>query len=458
MAGWGIGVGLASCWLEIQSVKLICDAGMIKSTEKQFQSQPIAQPARAFDPPEPRVSVIIPNYNHGQYVGQAILSVLNQNYNDYEIIVVDDGSTDNSREVVGQFKDRVRYIWQENQGLSAARNTGIRAAQGEYIGLLDADDMYEPDFFSRLVTILETNPDAGAVHCGYRFVDHSNNPLPQVEARQIPPEQMFKALVESNFLVPESMFVRRRCYEKVGLFDESLRALEDWDMWLRIASQFTIIGTAKVLTRHRILPGSMSTDPVRMLNNRLAVLQKHFGVEPHGIEVELKSRRRAYGHAYLTSSIEYLQCGDKEHAYECIQKISGTYPELLVQLDTFYQLGCGDQPKGYLGHFDSLDLQRNGKILFEMLDKLFDDPNLVDRLERYRQSAYANANLALGLLYYGADQIGQARSHLIRGIATDPKCGVNGKVIKTLLKTFLGLKLLTWLKRSKLKEPKTLLP
>src|SRR6476661_4776701 len=95
--------------------------------------------------PRPLVSILIPNFNHAPYLGDAIGSVLAQSYDNVEVIVIDDGSTDASRAVAARFGNRIRYIWQENRGLSAARNRGIRAATGEYIGLLDADDLYEPD-------------------------------------------------------------------------------------------------------------------------------------------------------------------------------------------------------------------------------------------------------------------------------------------------------------------------
>lgn len=400
----------------------------------------------------PLVSIIIPNFNHAQFIGDAIRSVLDQEYRNFEIIVVDDGSTDNSREVVAQFGDRVRYIWQENQGLSAARNTGIRAARGSYIGVLDADDMYEPEFLSTLMATLQANPGADGVYCGYQFVDQVNEPLPQIEACSIPDNDLYRALLDGNFLVPESMLVRRGCYESVGPFDETLRACEDWDMWLRITNQYRVAGTTQVLTRHRILPGSMSTDPVRMLNNRLAVLTKHFGVEPGDEEEGVSAKRRTYGRAYLGSSVEYLQYGDKERAYECFQKMARVCPDLLTELDTFYQLGCGEQPKGSMGHLASLDVQRNAEVLFEMLGRLFGDPHLASRLKRYRRPAYSNANLALGLLGYGAGHLGTARGYLIRTITADPKCGLNGQVITTLLKSLLGSRLVNWLKQARRRD------
>lgn len=241
------------------------------------------------------VSVIIPNYNHARYVGQAIESVLAQHHPDVEIIVVDDGSSDDSRAVIGRFGTRVRAIFQENRGLSAARNTGIGAANGSYIAVLDADDLYEPDFASTLAPFLDANPQAEAVYCGYRFVNDDNQALPQQEARLVPPEELHQALVDGNFLVPEAILVRRRCYEQVGPFDESLSALEDLDMWLRITRHHTVLGTPKLLTRHRVLAGSMSTDPARQTRNRLAVIRKHFGPEPANDFEWTEAQRRGTG-------------------------------------------------------------------------------------------------------------------------------------------------------------------
>lgn len=394
-------------------------------------------------------SIIIPVYNHAQYLGDAIKSVRHQSYRHFEIIVVDDGSTDNTREVAAQFGDQINYIWQKNQGLSAARNTGIKAAQGAFIGVLDADDIYEPHFLSTLVAILQANPTANGIYCGYQFVDHNNNPMPQIEARQIPPEQMFTALLDGNFLVPESMFVRRGCYEMEGLFDESLRALEDWDMWLRITRTHKIIGTSQVLTRHRILAGSMSTDPTRMLNNRLAVLNKHFGPESMLHKNAASPERRAYGRAYLTSSIERLQAQDQAGAYTCFKNMANVCPDLLTELDTFYQLGCGDQPKGALGDFSSLNIQHNDQLVFGLLDKLYSDPTIANRLKPYRRPAYAKATFALGLLSYGANQLDKTRGYLFRTMATAPSAVLNRRFTSILVKSLLGGRLVNSLKRAK---------
>jgi tetratricopeptide (TPR) repeat protein len=392
------------------------------------------------------VSVIIPNYNHARYIGDAIESVLAQDYHNYEIIVVDDGSTDNSREVVAQFGDTVKYIWQENQGLSAARNTGIAVSSGAYIGLLDADDLYEPHFMSTLVPLMKRRPEIDGVHCGYRFVDHLDNPLPQIEARSIPEGRLYEQLLGSNFLAPESMLVRRYCYDVAGNFDSSLRALEDWDMWLRISSRFNIVGTTQVLTRHRILPGSMSSDPKRMMENRFAVLDKHFGGEPLSEDGALEHVREAYGRAYLASCVEYLQVDDLEKARTSFLGMADGYPELLEQTDTFYQIGLGDQPKGYLGDFSSLNLDRSSQVLLSMLDDLFATEELADKVEEYRSVAYGHAYYALALLNFGARRFTQARRFFLAAFRHDPALAKNRQFITTWPKTWVGIKVFDHLK------------
>ena len=388
------------------------------------------------------VSVIIPTYNHAGFIRDAINSVLAQTYAPFEIIVVDDGSQDDTRSVVSTFGAQVNYIWQENRGLSAARNTGIRVAKGEYIGVLDADDMYEPEFLARMVTRLETDPQAAGSYCGFLFVDARGKALFQTGRRVVAPEKFHAALVEGNFLVPECILVRADYYRRVGPFDEALRACEDWDMWLRISRSNKVIGTGEILIRHRVLAGSMSSDPQRMLNNRLAVLGKLFDDSP------APACQHAYGQAYLATSYEYLQYGDTLQAYHCLQKACEYFPGLLAEFEVFYELGCGSQPKGSRGDFVTLDFPHNADRLLSFLDQLFENPILRPALNPYRRKAYANACLALGNLAYGAHQYELARRYLLRAFFFKPAYLFKKHLSLTLLKSLPGLSSLSRLRRS----------
>lgn len=370
-------------------------------------------------------SIIIPNYNHARYIGAAIGSALQQRYPHVEIIVVDDGSTDDSRAVVAPFVaqsgGRVRYLYQENRGLSAARNTGIAASRGEFVAVLDADDLYEPAFLTTMIRALQADPAAGAAYCGYRFVDQENRPLPGGESRLVPPEHLYQALAEGNFLVPEAMLVRRACYTAVGPFDETLRACEDMDMWMRIAQRYKVIGVADELTRHRVLAGSMSSNPTRMTDNRLAVLRRHFGQEPADPTRGSPQLRRVFGRAYLASVIEYLQVQDQPRAQEWFWRLACVAPELLCEVETFYEIGCGDQAKGFRGHLATVDLAQSASRTEAMLRALFEQPAPPLALQPQRNAIYASAYVALGMLGYNAGQYGLARSYFCKALRWQPR-------------------------------------
>jgi hypothetical protein len=266
-----------------------------------------------------------------------------------------------------------------------------------------------------------------------------------VEARPIAHDKLYSALLDGNFFVPESIFLRRHVYDAVGLFDETLRACEDWDVWLRVAQQFKIINSAFILTRHRILPGSMSTDPLRMLTYRLAVLQKHVGEEPVG-DGGSSMVRRAYGRAYLGSCIEYLQFGNQDRAYECFQKMAGLYPSLLTELDTFYQLGCGDQPKGSMGDLASLNVKRNSVPLIMMMKSLFADAGTGKDVRVLERTASAKVYFALGMLAYGTREFRESRWFFTRAVFTDFKYLFNRELTSRWVKSWMSPRLIDFMK------------
>ena len=297
---------------------------------------------------------MIPNYNHARYLGQAIESALAQTYPHVEVIVVDDGSTDDSGTVAAAYGDRIRYIYQRNAGLSAARNTGVQAAQGEYIALLDADDLVEPAYAERLLAVLAQAPAAAGAYCGFRFVDQENRPLNRVESRTTSPDALYGALLNGNYRVPESLLARRACYAAMGEFDTSLRACEDWDVWLRFSRHYSLIGIDDVLIRYRVVVGSMSSDPRRMLDNRLVVLAKHVGSQPaYG---GASPAHQAYAYAYFRTAMEYYQAGNPDAGYNSLLEAGRIFPTLLADHASYYELACSEQARGSQGDAALLDI------------------------------------------------------------------------------------------------------
>jgi len=191
--------------------------------------------------------VILPCYNGSRWISQAVESVLAQTYKDFELLVIDDGSTDNSGEIVSSYfyDERVRYIYQENKGFSGAINRGIRESEGEFIGFIGQDDLWLPNKLELQMRYFSKHPDVDLVHSSY-FAINSEGRIIGIKNVEIPKASSRKELIErlflGNFIGFETVLVRKRCFDEVGLFDERMIGYSDHDMWLRMAGRFNIMG------------------------------------------------------------------------------------------------------------------------------------------------------------------------------------------------------------------------
>ncbi len=236
-----------------------------------------------------KVSVIVPSYNMGMYIRDAIDSVLEQKYPNVEVLVVDDGSTDNTRDIVGEYQDpSVHYIHQENAGLSAARNTGMQNARGKYLVFLDSDDALCPGSIFLLVDVLEANPLVSMVAGNSMRTDEEWHIYYKFErpAGVVRPTQLF---VENLFPVNAAM-LRKSSADQVGKFDESLKGGEDWDFFCRLMLEGGIIYYLPRYTCfYRFFPDSMSANPERQTNALLQVIEKTFNHD--NMPIALQSMR-----------------------------------------------------------------------------------------------------------------------------------------------------------------------
>jgi len=227
----------------------------------------------------PLVSVIVPAYRVTESIAATLDSVLAQTFTDYEIIVVNDGSPDTEEleSVLAPYRDRIVYLRQENQGLSGARNTGIRAARGKYIAPLDTDDMWDPEHLAAQVAVLEAEPSIDLVYADARiFGDLPEAGKTVMDLCPSAGEVTFERLVARQCTVHVCVTVcRREALIRAGLFDPDLRRIEDIDMWLRISRQrHRIVYQRRVLGSYRRRAGSLSSDRVAMLEAFLTVLAK----------------------------------------------------------------------------------------------------------------------------------------------------------------------------------------
>jgi glycosyltransferase involved in cell wall biosynthesis len=234
----------------------------------------------------PVVSVIIPAFNSARYLPRALDSALGQTYSPAEVIVVDDGSTDDTLGVLAPYRDRIRYVRQANRKLPGARNTGIRQARGELIAFLDADDWWWPDKLERQAVLFRERPQVGVVHSGFVFYDESiDQYLPSDHFHPVLAHELvgncYVRLIDGNAINVCTAVVRRECFEKVGLFNESLVwGLEDYDLWFRIARYYEFAYVPQVLAAYRRHGANMSSHRLRMDLAELAISCRALAADP----------------------------------------------------------------------------------------------------------------------------------------------------------------------------------
>lgn len=198
----------------------------------------------------PRVSVVIPTYNRAWSLPEAVDSVLAQDYESFELIVVDDGSTDDTGAVLAAYEDRLRVIRRKNGGVSAARNTGVRAASGSLIAFLDSDDLWLPGKIAEQAAYLENHPRRMICQTEEIWIRNGVRVNPARRHRK-PSGDIFERSLERCLVSPSAVMLRRRLLDQVGLFDERLPACEDYDLWLRVACRWPVyrLDTPRVVKR-----------------------------------------------------------------------------------------------------------------------------------------------------------------------------------------------------------------
>lgn len=227
---------------------------------------------------KPTVSVVIPTYCRAHLIGQAIKTIFNQTYQDYEIIVVDDASIDNTEEVVRSLKDeRIRYIRHDkNKGAPAARNTGIKAAMGEYIAFQDSDDEWVPEKLEKQMKVFENvPPKVGVVYSGFlRIVNGKKEYIPY--SWVIKKEgDIHKELLKGSFITTPGIVVRKECFEKAGMFDERLPRLQDWELVIRLSKYYDFKFIDESLLISPFTSDSLSASEKARIKALKLILSKH---------------------------------------------------------------------------------------------------------------------------------------------------------------------------------------
>jgi glycosyltransferase involved in cell wall biosynthesis len=243
----------------------------------------------------PKVSICIPTFNRKDYLKETLDSVFAQTYKDYEIIIVDDGSTDGTEEMIKSAGNKVRYFWQENAGDAAARNRLIKLAQGQFITFIDSDDLLMPDSVERMIKVMEAEGGEIIVYGPYLRIDQDGNVFGKCK-RKLYSGHITKYLFQSILIHSCGSMFPKRILEEAGGFDQSLRVCSDYDLWLRLSLKYRFIALDKPTFKRRRHTGNLSAGSSKNQIVELKVLEDFYynkggdKVIPHRIAMQRLSR------------------------------------------------------------------------------------------------------------------------------------------------------------------------
>ncbi|BCL37896.1 glycosyltransferase [Nostoc sp. MS1] len=259
----------------------------------------------------PEISVVIPAYNCEKTIKETINSVLQQTFSDFELIIINDGSQDSTLNVISEIQDRRLKIFSfDNAGGNVSRNRGLNLAVGNYVSFLDADDMWTPDKLESQLEALQKNSDTHVAYSWTDYIDEEGNFI--VSGRRVSVNgDVYEKLLINNFLENGSNpLIARELLMELGGFDESLKAAQDWDMWLRLAAKYSFVAVPKVQILYRVSSKSLSTNLTRQEKYCLQVLENSFQRRPAKSKSTL-NLSKANIYKYLTCKALQEPC-DKE--------------------------------------------------------------------------------------------------------------------------------------------------
>ena len=300
----------------------------------------------------PRVSIVVSAYNTLKTLPETIDSLLQQTYADFEVVVVDDGSTDRTAEWVLSHSDtRLRLVRQINRGLAGARNGGIAATDSEYVGFCDGDDLWEPEKLAKHVAFLDANRDVGLTYSGSMLIDESGMPIGLVQKPKTDDITPRDVLLRNPVGNGSSPVIRRACLDDIVFrpsgetrdqwFDETFRQSEDIECWVRIAltTSWRIAGTDEPLMRYRILSSGLSANLMKQFSSWTRVAKRVQELSPEFAEANL-SAARAYQLRYLARRAVTLGCGKTACILMWKSIISSRHPLFREPVKTLTTVGA----------------------------------------------------------------------------------------------------------------------
>jgi len=394
------------------------------------------------------VSVIIPAYNAAAFVAEAIDSALAQSHRDVEVVVVDDGSTDATAEILAGYRSRITVLQQSNRGPAAARNRALRVAGGTMLALLDADDRWEESFLARGINRLSASSDqvVGAFS-GWVAVDHRGGEILTqggVESGTVG----LRELVLGNRFPPSALVLRLDAVRASGGFDEDIPSgVEDYDLWLRLAAGGALFaGVGGHPCRYRVRADSVSHQVDTMRLGRLRCLEKVFARTDLPDDVRA-ARPRALASAYMQAAVELYAAERPAEGERDFARAAHSWPEILADDETYYAVICATQPLGFKASRHGFDLAEGERRITAALARCRRDGAITSAAAR--RQAQGRALRTLARLAYGQRRMGLVRRYVAGALAADPTLCADRSMLATFAKSLAGAQVIEALSRRK---------
>ncbi len=386
----------------------------------------------------PLVSAIIPTYNRAEYICQAIDSALEQGYDNLEIIVVDDGSTDETHNLLTRYGSRIKYIYQQNQGEAVARNTAIEASTGEYIALLDSDDLWLPGKLTRQMDFMLAHPDVGMVASHAIAIDQDGHALS--DAPLCPFQGEGWVSLETNVLhspLPvDTLIIRRDCLPTPVPFTPGVRFGADWEMCLRVGARHPIWFIAQTLAAVRVHENNVMAPLANQqqvdlkLQSRMGVIERIFPELPGDPETLRSLRARAEAQEFATTAIP-------SYANEAFEIAAARLGHAVILDPERWQ---GEELIALISNYAKLVFQRNGeKAALSFLDGIFMHlPPEISRPDHLARTARARTLIfIIGYNALAESEPRRAAMSILQGVAQQPAYTHNLGVLSTLCRSLL---------------------
>ena len=367
------------------------------------------------------ISIIIPTYNHALFISDAVNSCLEQTYPNIEIIVVDDGSTDNTKQILEPYSSKIKYIYQKNAGPAAARNNGARASNGSYLLFLDSDDWLSSEQIALQIIELDKRPEYGLVYSAWKNVDETNKQIIGEVRPKTEGDVLQKLLLRELFFSPGAALIRKECFDNVGPFEERKEFMrsEDTEMWVRIAAaNYPFAYLDEPLFFHRVVKNSLSHNYASHSQSEFARLEKFFNRKDLDAEI-MEIKPLAFSLIHFEYCAKYYNIKNLPEGQKHLRLAIKTCPQQIKNSDWVLEWLAGysldpavENPENFINNFFS-NLPKEAESIKKLQKKA---------LGRYHTAVIFNS--------YKSHDLASVKAHLIPAIRYDPKCLLNKGFLK----------------------------